>query len=974
MNRTELAARLVEAGGEAERLALLREHPALADVCLGYALKDICWETWSTEPTRAHAAAAALEALQALSTDPEVSALAAWVAGISALTEGRMERAVSQLEDAGCRFRQLCKPHTAAATEVSKLIALAMLGRYDEAIETGLRARDIFLRHGDLLAAGKVENNVGNIHFRRDRYREAEKFQSLARERFAALDDRDQLAKIDNCLANTHALLHKFRSADQLYRQALSIAEAAGLNVTLAEIEGNMGNFALFQGRYDRALDLLERSRRRYASLGMPHQSAIAELEIADAYLELNLATEAARIYERVAPTFASLGMRAEQARALAQGGRAALLLGEMDDAHHRLSQARTLYAAEGNAVGEAYVTLAEAQLHHAEGDHAATAVLAAQAEAPLSDAGAWRRLLLARWLRGEAARAQGQERLAQILLESTLRDAEAQALPQVAERCLTSLGLLAAARGDRERAEDFFKRAVSLIETLRAPLPAEEFRTAFVADKLVPYDELVRLCLEDDGRARVTEALCYVERARSRALTEMLTGALDVRPRPRDEFEAELLARLEELREELNWFYSQINRPPGGDAARRGPAAMQALHDAVRERETRTLEITRQLQQRGGGGDADAGAVALGGAAPLDVEALRRDLGPGAVLVEYTSLGDELLAFVVTDEGVDVVRRLATEDELNAALGQFRFQLGSLRYGAAAMRAHLEPLTFRARHYLGVLYDLLLRRVEEKLSAMGDVTSEGESSGSGAGTRARRLVVVPHRALHYVPFHALYDGRSYVVERREVSYAPSAGVLRHCLSRPRRDFDRALLLGVSDEQTPRVRDEIRALAPLFPAATALLDEEATLAALRAHASDADVLHLACHGQFRPDNPLFSSLRLGDGWLTVRDAYALDFGGQLVTLSACETGVNAVAPGDELIGLVRGFFSAGAPTLLLSLWTVDDEATAGLMRDFYAHLLAGERPAAALRSAQLKLMRAQPHPFFWSPFVLTGRW
>lgn len=964
MNRTELAARLVEAEGEAERLALLREHASLADVALGYALKDICWETWSTEPTRAHHAAAALDALQTLSTEPEVSALAAWVAGISALTEGRMERAVAHLDDANRRFKQLCKPHTAAATEVSKLIALAMLGRYDEAIETGLRARDIFLQHGDLLAAGKVENNVGNIHFRRDRYREAEQFQLLARERFAALDDRDQLAKIDNCLANTHALLHKFRSADQLYRQALDIAEGAGLNMTLAEIEGNMGNFALSQGRYDRALDLLERSRRRYASLGMPHQSAVAEMEIADAYLELNLATEAAQIYARVAPTFASLGMRAEQARALAQAGRAALLLGEMDDAHQRLSQARALYAAEGNAVGEAYVTLAEAQLHHAEGEHAATAVLAAQAEAPLADAGAWRRLLLARWLRGEAARAQNQERLAQILLENTLRDAEAQALPQVAERCHTSLGLLAATRGRREQAEESFKRAVTLIETLRAPLPAEEFRTAFVADKLVPYDELVRLCLEDASGARVTEALCYVERARSRALAEMLSGALDVRPRPRDEFEAELLARLEELRGELNWFYSQINRPPGGDAAPRTASAMQALHDAVRERETRTLEITRQLQQRGGG----TGDAALGRAAPLDVEALQRDLGPGAALVEYTSLAGELLAFVVTDNGVSVIRHLATEDEVNAALGQFRFQIGSLRYGAAAMRAHLEPLTRRARHYLGVLYDLLLRRVEEKLRETEAVTNESDV------THARRLVVIPHRALHYVPFHALHDGAAYVVERREVSYAPSAGVLRHCLSLPRRDFERALLLGVADEQTPRVRDEIRALAPLFPQATALLDEDATLAALRANVNNADVLHLACHGQFRPDNPLFSSLRLGDGWLTVRDAYALDFGGQLVTLSACETGVNAVAPGDELIGLVRGFFSAGAPTLLLSLWTVDDEATAELMRDFYAHLLAGQRPAAALRSAQLQLLRRHPHPFFWSPFMVTGRW
>jgi CHAT domain-containing protein len=95
-----------------------------------------------------------------------------------------------------------------------------------------------------------------------------------------------------------------------------------------------------------------------------------------------------------------------------------------------------------------------------------------------------------------------------------------------------------------------------------------------------------------------------------------------------------------------------------------------------------------------------------------------------------------------------------------------------------------------------------------------------------------------------------------------------------------------------------------------------------------------DVIHLACHAQFRSDSPLFSSLSLGDGWLSVRDAYGLKTDCGLVTLSGCETGVNAVAPGDELMGLARGFFAAGSPTVMLSLWTIDDEATVDLMTAF----------------------------------------
>ncbi len=190
------------------------------------------------------------------------------------------------------------------------------------------------------------------------------------------------------------------------------------------------------------------------------------------------------------------------------------------------------------------------------------------------------------------------------------------------------------------------------------------------------------------------------------------------------------------------------------------------------------------------------------------------------------------------------------------------------------------------ACHYLHTLYDLL-RPIVPYLGQ-------------------RRLLIVPHRSLHYVPFHALYDGAQYVIEQREVCLAPSASVLQYCLAQPDQPTRRAVLCGVPDAQTPRVRDEVQAIAPLFPQSELLLDDEVTLGTLRERAAHADILHLACHGQFRPDNPLFSSLQLADGWLTVRDAYSFELACKLVTLSACETGVSAIAPGDELIGLACG--------------------------------------------------------------------
>ena len=405
-------------------------------------------------------------------------------------------------------------------------------------------------------------------------------------------------------------------------------------------------------------------------------------------------------------------------------------------------------------------------------------------------------------------------------------------------------------------------------------------------------------------------------------------------------------MARLEELREDLNWFYSQINRLPDGESAR-SAAEMEALHKAAHERETAVSELRRQLQQRG--------ETTLVQVEPLDIAQLKEDLGADTALVEYFDLDGKLLAFVVTNEQIEIVRHLGSLEQATAAIQQFHFQIGTLRYGVGRLRPRLGQLMSRAHHYLSLLYDLLLRPIEDRIGA-------------------RRLVVVPHRALHYVPFHALYDRASYVVEHREVCYAPSANVLRYCHARPQRPWQHAVLLGVPDERAPRVRDEVSAITPLFPSATVLLDTQATLAALREQAPAADLLHLACHGQFRPDNPLFSSLRLGDGWLTVRDAAGLDLVCGLVVLSACETGVSAIAPGNELIGLARGFFATGAASLLVSLWTVDDESTATLMADFYTQLRAGARPAAALRHAQCALLEDHPHPFFWSPFALLGRW
>ena len=946
MDQMNLAASLITANDE-ERHLLLTQHVELADSNLAWALKSSYDSVENSDVAQAAQVSLALLSLAEFKKDIEIGAVTAWVRGMVALDDGQMEPAVLHLDHAEAQFLSIGQILPAASTQVSKFRALAMQGQYEEALQCGLRARDVFISNNDILSVGKIEQSFGNLHYLLDRYVAAEEHYRAARQLYESLDDQKYLTQIDNCLAMALMLQHRFREAEIIYDQARARAESAGLEITLSQIETNQGCLALYQGKYDRALDYLESSRRRYAALGMAHNSAIADQEVADAYLELNLAPEAAAIYERVIPIFSERGMAAEHARALAYHARARIALGQFNEARPMLVEAGNMYEAAENFVGKAMVTLIQAQAYYAQQDYVIASVFARETEAAFVEVHAWGRLLLARWLQAEAARTQGEFREAESLLQNTLREAEQWSVLPIIQQCNTSLGLLAEARGDLFTAEAAFKRAIASIEDARAPLPAEEFRTAFLANKLTPYTEMVRLCLVEGNPSRVAEALGYIERARSRALLDMLGAAMPAAAGARDAFEASLLERLEMLREELNWFYSQMNLPDS-DLYARGAEMIAEYQNEVRERETAIAEITLQLRQRNVGLEAHSES--------FDITALMNDLGTETALLEYFSLDGRLLIFLVTDEGIDVMYLPETEEIVAKTIRQLHFQLGTLRYRAESWQGYLPELTARTKHHLCRLYDLLIRPIADRLGR-------------------RRLVVVPHRVLHYVPFHALHDGSKYLIEQREVSCVPSAAVLHHCITAPRRALEHATLLGFSDQRNPRAREEVLALAGLFPDTNTLLDDLASRSALSEHARTSQVVHLACHGNFRMDNPSFSSLQLADGWLTVRDVYGLDLNScELVTLSACETGVNHLAPGDEWIGLARGFFSAGSPSLLVSQWIVDDEATARLMIEFYSRLRAGDGPAASLRYAQCQLLKEKPHPYFWAPFVILGRW
>jgi CHAT domain-containing protein len=236
----------------------------------------------------------------------------------------------------------------------------------------------------------------------------------------------------------------------------------------------------------------------------------------------------------------------------------------------------------------------------------------------------------------------------------------------------------------------------------------------------------------------------------------------------------------------------------------------------------------------------------------------------------------------------------------------------------------------------------------------------------------ARHLVVVPHDVLHYLPFHALLDGKRHLIESFTVSYAPSAAIFALCQAKSAKSQG-SLILGVPDPQTPHILKEVQSVAAILREPELFLGASASLATLQERGPRSRIVHIATHGYFRQDNPMFSGIRLGDSYLNLYDLYQLRLPVELVTLSGCATGLNVVTAGDELLGLVRGLLSAGAQTLLLTLWDVHDRSTAEFMKLFYRRFRRHGHKALALQGAMLELRERCPHPYYWAPFILVGK-
>ena len=478
--------------------------------------------------------------------------------------------------------------------------------------------------------------------------------------------------------------------------------------------------------------------------------------------------------------------------------------------------------------------------------------------------------------------------------------------------------GKIADTDGNLREAIGFYRRAVDLVEQQRSTINTEASKIGFVGDKQNVYSRLIA-SLYADGQYAV--AFDYVERSKSRALVDMLASKQDFAVKAGDERDVRNLL----------------------DTDRKAEAVVIAQDLSPDRSKTRSVIITvkQELQNK------SPELASLVSVTSLSASEVRVLMPPDEALIEYYYSEGEMFAFVLTRESLKSIR--LNSEKLVEDVRQFRTLLE----------------TPGSSDYLTLARSLYKRLFEPFEKMLGKLS----------------LTIVPHGALHYLPFNALCNDKGFLIEQYSIRILPSASVIKYLHAKKSAKAAEILAFGNPDLGDARydlayAQEEAQAVARTRPHSRVLVRKEATETAFRKYGRSFRYIHFATHGQFDSDMPLKSAILLaGDDWsdgrLTVDKLYSMNIDADLVTLSACETGLGKVANGDDVVGLTRGFLYAGSNSIVSSLWKVDDQATGDLMAGFY-NALKNTRKRQALRQAQLSSRKKYPHPYYWASFQLTG--
>ncbi|MCU0758515.1 MAG: CHAT domain-containing protein [Steroidobacteraceae bacterium] len=891
-------------------------------------VEALCEAATDALRTDREAAARLVDAARSLATrvgDARLRALATRSEAMLLWASNRYQAALERYEAALVDFEFCGDELEGARTRSNALQTLIYLSRYDEALRWAESAREVFVRRNEPLRLARLDGNRANLHYRQDRLEEAIALYEDVERRFAELGQPRDIAAVLRNKAVCQLGLGQFDAALETHRAARAFCEAHGMAGLAAECDYTIANLHYQRGDYLLARSLYRDARRAAARLGDEYHVALCDLDEAELLLDLNLAEEAAASARRAVRVFRRLGLGVEATKARVFSALADAARGATRGALRTLTRARRHFREEGNALWPPLLDLYRALLLEKSGEWEAArrrcqAALDGLSANFLPGKSVHGHLLLARL----ALRA-GDTGLAARHLAGAERVLPQTQSPAMQGHAYYVNGMLCESRGDVDGALRSYGLAQREFESLRDRLRTDDLRLAFLDDKVDVYAAQFELRL---GRGELAAAFAVVERAKSQSLLATIAA-----PRP-----ARVRDGSEPGRERLEYLYrvlDQVELSADQQERQRAPSLRRQVREA--EAALRTARL----------GEDGAGVETVG----CSLEEARAVLPPDTSLLQFYGARGRYHGFVVGPRGACCVPLAAIED-VGRQQRYLGFQLERARAGTAEVqRVALESLLANLQD----LYEALVAPLRAHLDT-------------------RRCIVLPHGSLHSLPFHALRDGDRFLGDVHTLSVAPSAAVLRRVLQAPPRAPRPAAVFGVPDAHAPQIAEECRRVAVLLGDAHAWLGEAATRRQLEhVGAAGASILHVASHGRFRRDNPWFSALKLGDGYLTLHDLHELRLDVGLAVLSGCSTGAGISSGGDETVGLARGLLQAGVRTTVLSLWDVDDASTLSWMEAFYRRLGAGDPVETAAQSARVAVRERLAHPFHWAAFIVHGR-
>jgi tetratricopeptide (TPR) repeat protein len=830
-------------------------------------------------------------------------------------------------------------PGQAARVRIGYVSALFHIGQYREALAVASVAEDWFKKNNDQVGLARLSNNIANLYDRLGENARAYEYHQTHSELIKKIGDQEDLAKSYLNLGNSLAAMDQFEKADQMYADCENLSQKLGIHELWIQASYNRAHLYYMRGRYADAFQSFSRLRLHFERSGSRRHHALCDLDEAEMYIQLNLPKDASALARRAAEQFKDLGLHYEEAKATAFLGVTLFQMSRYTAALQAFQTSQESFASQGNLYWQALLDLYRSEVQVSLERYIDARDLAERAKALFDRMGLKSKTILSLVHLGRIALvfndlpwAESIEAEISTLMEKT--DAPLLLFP-----CYILFAEIAERRSKWRRAEQFYKMAADDLELHQARLHHDDLKITFSKGKHQAYEALVMLSLRKSNRkAAMASAYTWTERAKSRGLIDLLSHHL---PAVQGHAEPALLAGIERLREELNVLYARSN--PETTTMR-----PRSRFETISIKEDELARALREVATR------DPEYTSLQRTPTATIEMVQEVLPEQTTVVEYFIAGDEVLVFVVSRSGADVHRSLCSAGHVVDIQKRLGFHLEEFMLGKDYVNSHSDQMFEATRHHLSQFYQMLLAPIASRI-------------------RTPHITILPHGCLHLLPFHAFVDGSDYLIDRFDVSYCPSASVLKYCLEKTDVEDAEPCLVGISDELTPFVEQEVQNLISMFPASNVLMNTAASRWVFANASRRTSFLHIATHGVFRQDNPMFSGFKLADGWFTALDLFSTTCQTNLVTLSGCKSGMAQVAGSDDLVGLMRGFLYAGARSLLLSQWNIDDECTARLMVRFYDAWRGGSSKSKALSAAMKSVREEYANPFYWAPFLLVGK-